>query len=335
MKSGTIQVRYRNRLHRGMRRSFWSAPTRVTGKKDRKAPLVLDALEIRAAARNLRELVLWDLREEGYTFREIGELFGMTKQRASQLERKMIIRAGARANQGLRGASRQQPKSLFNGPRNWLRAITKEEFEGQLAKINQLYQQQFIRVVQRSYRRKHLPDRPDSAGSVSEFWRVWPFIETYQRQPFSYSRLISDFPHLSDVPHLAQFLSRLRRTGLLRTVGASKTPGHNLPEVLMAEAPIEQHADAAIERLVSRWSDQLGRLQRTRRPYRPSRSLEVTRLYLIERFLEEGIPRSEIEEVFPSPRTANSVSLQELTRSGQQLKVDTIPRGASAPHRPA
>src|ERR1700722_16280661 len=206
MRTEMIQVRYRNQLHHGRGRSFWSAPPGTTRKEGRTKPLRLEASEIRAAARNLRELLLWALREEGYTFREIGELFGMTKQRASQLERKMILRAGARANQGQRQSSRLQPKSLFNGPRNWLRTITKEEFEGQLAKINHLYQQQFIRIVQRSYRRKHLSDRPDGANSASEFWRVWPFVETYQRQPFSYSRLVRDFSHLRKIPRLAQFV---------------------------------------------------------------------------------------------------------------------------------
>jgi len=326
MRTGTIQVRYRNQLKRGKGRSLWSAPIRANRDKGRAVPLRLDASEIRAAAQNLRELLLWDLREEGYTFREIGELFGMTKQRASQLERKMIYRASARAEQGRQPASRPKPKSLFNGPRNWLRAITKEEFEGQLARINHLYQQQFIRVVQRSYRRKHLPDRPVGIGPVSEFWRVWPFIETYQSQPFSYSRLVSDFPHLSNIPHLAQFLSRLRRTGLLRKVGAIKAPKHNLPEILMAEAPVEQHADAAVERLVSRWSDQLRRLQRTRRPYRPSRSLEVTRQYLIERFLEEGIPRKEVEEVFSSHRKGtDSLLPAELPRTPWSYPPASIP----------
>ena len=133
MRTEMIQVRYRNQLHHGRGRSFWSAPPGTTRKEGRTKPLRLEASEIRAAARNLRELLLWDLREEGYTFREIGELFGMTKQRASQLERKMILRAGARANQGQRQSSRLQPKSLFNGPRNWLRTITKEEFEAATA----------------------------------------------------------------------------------------------------------------------------------------------------------------------------------------------------------
>jgi len=298
MKTGTIQVRYKNRIYKGAGKEYWSRLVRESQKENPTAPLRLSTSEIRATARNLRELLLWDLREEGYTFREIGELFGMSRQRASQLERKMVRRASGAKLKKRPQSLRPLPMAISNAPKMWIRTITKEDFEGRLARINRLYQEQFIRVVQRNYNRKHPSEL--RAQASSEFWRVWPLIETYQKQPFSYSRLTADFPQLAGERHLAQFLNRLRRTGLLRKVGTLKVAGHNLPEVLMAEAPVELHVNGAIERLVERWSDQLLRLQATHRPNRPSRSIEFIRQYLIDRLIGEGISRSETEQVFGS-----------------------------------
>ena len=53
--------------------------------------------------------------------------------------------------------------------------------------------------------------------------------------------------------YLRQLLSRLRRVGLLRKVGQLRFDGHNLPEVVMSEAPIEPYTDATIERIVAKY----------------------------------------------------------------------------------
>jgi hypothetical protein len=217
----------------------------------------------------------------------------MTKQRVSQIERRMILRTTGRALKG-----RPPTKIACDLPRVRIRAITSEEFNARLENINRFYQEQFNRVVERGYKRQRRSKQRSGAQATSEFWRVWPFIEAYEKRPFSFSKLLSDFPQLFYEPHLAQHLSHLRRTGLLQKVGMIKVKGHLHPEVLMAEAPVEQHVTAAIERLVTRWSEKLRRLELTRRPYRPNRSIELTRQWLIHRLITEGIPRNQIEQVF-------------------------------------
>jgi transcriptional regulator with XRE-family HTH domain len=298
MRTGTIQIDHRNRLY-----------PRTKGPSNRPfslsrydaahpAPLRLASAEIRETAMNLRELLLWDLKEEGYTFREIGELFGMSRQRASQIERKMIARAGARALNKTPEALRPKVNAICKVPAIWIRTITREEFENRLASINRSFHAQFTRVIERGYKRQRLSNPTGAGRNAGEFWRVWPFIEAYQKRPFTFSQLVADFPQLSAEPHLAQSLSRLRRTGLLRKVKTVRVAGHNHPEVMMVEAPVEQHVAATIERLVARWSTRLRHLQVVRRPNRPSRSIELTRRWLIEKLRGEGISPSEIEEVF-------------------------------------
>jgi hypothetical protein len=296
MKTGTVHDHHRNRLHPQIKGSSIQTTSHLRADRTRShAAIRLAPSEVRATAQNLRELLLWDLREEGYTFRETGELFGMTKQRVSQIERKMILRTSGRVLEG-----RPPAKIVCDLPRVRIRAITSEEFNARLESINRFYQEQFARIIERGYKRQRRSKQRSGAQATSEFWRVWPFIEAYDKQPFSFSKLLSDFPQLFYEPHLAQHLSRLRRTGLLQKVGRIKVKGHPHPEVLMAEAPVEQHVTAAIERLVARWSEKLRRLRMTRRPYRPNRSIELTRQWLIERLLTEGIPRSQIDEVFHS-----------------------------------
>jgi hypothetical protein len=296
MKTGTVHTHHRNPLPPRTKGSPASTHSHLKTDRARSdASIRLAPSDVRATARNLRELLLWDLREEGYTFRELGELFGMTKQRVSQIERKMILRTTGRALKG------RPPTSLVcELPRVRLRAITSEQFDARLNSINRFYQEQFNRIVERGYKRQRRSKQRSGAQATSEFWRVWPFIEAYQKQPFSFSKLLSDFPQLFYEPHLAQHLSRLRRTGLLQKVGMVKVKGRVRPEVLMAEAPVEQHVTAAIERLVARWSEKLRRLELTRRPYRPNRSIELTRQWLIHRLITEGIPRSQIDEIFHS-----------------------------------
>jgi len=308
MKTGTIQIHHRNRLHpraggpsRRPRQPYHFNTTRADNS------VRLASAQIRETARNLRELLLWDLKEEGYTFREIGELFGMSRQRASQIERKMIHRAAARARKQIPGA-RLPVNTISKMPAIWIRPITREEFEERLLALNRSFQEQFSRTIERGYKRRHLPDLSGGARAASEFWRVWPLIEAYERRPFSFSKLVADFPQLAGESHLAQLLSRLRRTGLLRRVGMVKVVGHNHPEVLMAEAPVEEHVAAAIERLVARWSEALRQLQMMRRPSRPNRSIDLTRRWLIEKLIGEGISTSEIEEVFGRRATTSDLT---------------------------
>ena len=299
MRTGTIQIHHRNRLHPRLKRpSVRSRNLPPSNIKRAENSARLGSAEVRETARNLRELLLWDLKEEGYTFREIGELFGMSRQRASQIERKMIRRASARALKKAPEAQWLPVLAISKVPAVWIRTITRDEFDERVARINLTFQEQFSRILERGYKRRHLPNPEGGSRAASEFWEVWPSIEAYDKRPFTFSKLVADFPQLHNLPHLAQLLSRLRRTRLLRKVGRVRVAGHNHPEILMAEAPVEQHAAAAIEKLVARWSESLRRLQLIRRPNRPSRSIAATRRWLIERLLGEGISASEIEEVF-------------------------------------
>jgi hypothetical protein len=299
MRTGTIQIHHRNRLHpriEGPSVRSRQLPPSSTTRTDTSVRLA--SAEIRETARNLRELLLWDLKEEGYTFGELGELFGMSRQRASQIERKMIRRASARALTKTFQSSWPIAAAISKMSAVWIRPVTREEFDDRLASINKSFQEHFSRIIERGYKRQRLPNRDSGSHTASEFWKVWPYVEAYQKRPFSYSKLIADFPQLTDQPHLAQLLSRLRRTGLLQKVGMVKVAGHNHPEILMAEAPVEQHVAPAIERLVARWSTRLRNLQVLRRPSRPSRSIDLTRRWLIEKLLGEGISAHEVEEVF-------------------------------------
>jgi hypothetical protein len=253
--------------------------------------------EVRETAKNLRELLLWDLRADGYTFDEIGALFGITKQRVSQIERKMILRATARS---LPGTGRQILKSRHDAIRCIYRMrmqrITKEEFANRLDAINSAYQAKFDRILERKYKRQFFV-RCSGTYETTEFWKLWPLIERYHRKPFSFSQLIADFPQLAHQSHVPQLLCRLRRTALLQRVGLVKVRGHNLPEVLMAEAPIEEQVAATIERMVLSWSRKLLGLQSAYRPTRQSGSIEMIRRGLAKRLLAEGISRNEIERV--------------------------------------
>ena len=307
MRTGTVHVHHRNRVHPRIKGSSSPANQLPRPNASRtRAAIRLAPSEVRATAKSLRELLLWDLREEGYTFREIGELFRMTKQRASQIERRMIVRASSRAFSRSSASPRQHFNVRSDAPTIWIRSITRDEFEDRLNKINSLYEEQFSRIVERGYRRQRSCKHRSGDQTASEFWRVWPLIEAYGKRPFCYSRLTTDFPQLANEPHLAQYLSRLRRTGLLEKVGTVRIEGYNRPEILMTQAPVEQHVTSAIERLVAKWSKQLRRLEQTRRPRRLRGSLDTTRSHLIDSLLRQGVPLSEIAQTFGS--TASGLS---------------------------
>ena len=120
----------------------------------------------------------------------------MTKQRVSQIERKMILRATAHA---LKGASAARPSAtaiIRNTPTTWIRTITREEFKvAWLASIRIS-----TTTVQQNHRaRLQAPTttpaarvRQRSAPSSAEYGL---HVEAYGKRPFSFSRLlIADFP---------------------------------------------------------------------------------------------------------------------------------------------
>src|ERR1019366_2108041 len=185
----------------------------------------LTSSEIRGEAKTLREQVVWNLREEGYRYREIAELLRITKQRVSQIERQLILRAIASKSKRdhlLDG----NPKAVRWKAKSRVRRITFDDFARHLEALNGYYEPQLQRILNRGYNRQRFCTRAKSPVSTL-FWKVWPLIEL--------SRLIGDFPSLAQQPYLPQLLSRLRRRGLLRKVGSVRIEGHNLPEILMAQ----------------------------------------------------------------------------------------------------
>jgi hypothetical protein len=298
MGSGTTHIEQIEQLAPRMKRhSVFGNVLHQSRTSYANAQLRLASSEVRETAKSLRELLLWDLREAGYSFREIGELLGITKQRASQIERKMVARATARSfDRAGHHLLKHRRNAICSAYHVRVLRITGQEFESRLDAINRSYTAKFDRILERGYKRKRFADC-SGAYETTEFWKLWPLIERYHRKPFCFSKLVSDFPQLANQPHLPQLLSRLRRTALLQKVGLVKVGTHNLPEILMAEAPIEQHVAATIEKLVVSWSRKLQRLQSEYRPIRPTRSIELTRQWLIERLLAEGVSRAEVVRV--------------------------------------
>jgi hypothetical protein len=210
----------------------------------------------------------------------------------------MVLRATARSFPGTgRRVLKSRRDAICRIYKMRMQRITKEEFASRLDAINSAYQAKFDRILERKYKRQQFFLRCSGTYETTEFWKLWPLIERYNRKPFSFSKLIADFPQLAHQSHLPQLLCRLRRTALLQRVGVVKVRGHNLPEVLMAEAPIEEHVAATIERMVQRWSSKLLGLQHAYRPTRQSGSSEMIRRGLAKRLLAEGISRNEIERV--------------------------------------
>jgi hypothetical protein len=299
METGTIDIEHESRPDARAKRHSVSGNLLAQSKASNgRAQICLASAEVRETAKNLRELLLCDLREEGYTLGEIGKLFGITRQRVSQIERKMVRRAAVRCyDKTGHGRLRSRSNPIRNLYEMRIRRITREEFESRLDSINRFYEPQFENILKRRYKRPGFLDTGSGASEITDFWKLWPLIELYHGTPFTFSKLLGDFPQLTKQSHLPQLLCRLRRTGLLQKVGVVNVKGHNHPEVLMAEAPIEQHVTATIERLVASWSRKLQRLRSAYRPTRPTRSIELTRQCLLERLIGEGVPSDEIEKV--------------------------------------
>jgi hypothetical protein len=198
-----------------------------------------------------------------------------------------------------------------------VRTVTIDEFERRLDAVNGYYEPQLQRILKRGYNRQKICARVKNPLATL-FWKVWPLIETYELARFSYSRLIGDFPSLAEHPHLPQLLSRLRRKGLLRSVGSVRIEGQNLPEVLMAQTPIEQYLAPEIEKLVVKW---IGKLEHVKSTYRANRidcSMQSIRSQLIETLIEEGQSIREIEDVFRAKLNRTPERYQRMERDSEQ-----------------
>jgi len=258
----------------------------------------LTSSEVRNEAKTLREQVVWDLREEGYRHREIANVLGMTKQRASQIERELILRAAASKSNRER-LSNSPSKTLRRTGNRRVRGIAVDDFMRRLDAINGGYEQQLHHILRSGYNRQKSHARGKDAESTL-FWKVWPLIERYELRPFSFSSLVGDFACLSEQSHLPQLLSRLRRRGLLRKVGTVRIRGQNLPEIMMAQIPIEQFVAPKIEKLVAKWTRKLEQLKSAYCPNRTDRSIQSIRKELVQALMKEGRSQSEIEAVFRS-----------------------------------
>jgi hypothetical protein len=231
----------------------------------------LAASEIRREARSLRELLLWDLREQGYCLREIAGVLGLTRQRVSQLETGMIRRAVI---------SKSRTFNPFLDPRkiawkrntSYVKLVTFQEFEKRVDALNARYAAHLKRILKRFYWRQMTWTRHGPCPSTL-FRKVWPLLERYQEKPFNFSKLIEDFPALAQEPYVSQLLSRLRRQGLLRKVGSVRKASHNLPEVLMVRTSWEESAETQIEKLASVWSRKLLELEARYQSIRPNQAL--------------------------------------------------------------
>ncbi len=241
------------------------APTQTGG--DRR----LTPSEIRQEARSLRELLLWDLREQGYCLREIAGVLGITRQRVSQLETGMVRRAVISKSRTFNPLL-DPGKIVWKRNTSYVKLVTFQEFEKRVDALNARYEAHLKRVLKRFYWRQITWARKEPSPSTL-FRKVWPLIESYQEKPFNFSKLIEDFPALAQEPHLSQLLSRLRRQGLLRRVGSVRMVSHNLPEVLMARTSWKESAAMQIEKLALVWSRKLLELEARYQSIRPNQTL--------------------------------------------------------------
>ena len=280
----------------------------------------LSESETPAEAPNLREQVIWSLREQGYRDREIAEVMGITRQRVSQIERRLVARAMA-AKTSRNHLAVGAPKALRRHAKVRVHAVTSEDFERRLNTVNRYYDQQLQRLLKGGYNRQKSSAR---APMSPLFWKVWPLIEGYQLAPFSFSKLLGDFPALAQEAHLAQLLSRLRKKGLLQAVGSVRVKGQNLPEVLMAQTPIEKFIAPKIQKLVAGWARDLKHLNSTFCPDLPAnrlaRSTESIRNHLIKSLFAEGRSAAEIENLFFANRKQKPSNFDRLEHSSPSVQ---------------
>jgi hypothetical protein len=248
-------------------RKRFKAPARANSKTSN---TLVTPSEIREEAESLRELLLLDLREQGYRLREIAGVLGLSRQRVNQIETRMIRRA---VMAKIYGANRNPGRIVWKKNAAYVQFVTFYEFERRLEALNAFYEARFKQILRRLHKCER--GKISETSRLSLFGKVWPFVERYRNEPFHFSKLIADFPILAHEPHVSQLLSRLRREGLLRRVGSLRVENHNLPEVLMVRPRLEASAAEEIEKLASVWGRKLHELQARYRygSIRPNQSL--------------------------------------------------------------
>lgn len=251
-----------------------------------------DSTAKRNRAISLREQLIWDLRQAGYCFREIGDLLGISRQRASQVERRLIRRTIGSDWQRLSLGDNRQ-RAIENKRQKHVRIVTSVEFNRRLEAINRDFELKLAQILSLRYSHREFHLRSKKRLSTL-FWTVWPLIELYRGEAFNVSRLRKDFPRLNKQEHLSQLLSRLREKGLLRRVGSARIEGHNT-EVLMAQEPIERYSAEQIEKVIVRWSRTLENLQRTCKLSPPVHTIEWVRRRLVGILLEQETSTPDIE----------------------------------------
>ncbi len=268
--------RQRNQPATPGKKSPASAPPRKRRKsfkaQRRVAPtgnILLTPSDIRREAKSPRERLLWDLRQQGCRLREIAETLGITRQRVSQIETRMIRRAVLLKSEAGR-ANVDPRKIVWKKNASYVHLETHRDFERRLDALNARYEARLKRIVKRLHRWQKANLLGPNPSSL--FRKVWPLVESYRDKPFHFSKLSEDFPILARELHLPQLLSRLRRKGLLRRVGTVQLDGHNLPEVLMARTRLEESAATQIDKLATRWALKLRELESQYRSFRPAQS---------------------------------------------------------------
>ena len=238
--------------------------------------------------RELREWVVQQLRRDGYTFHVIAQILGISRQRADQIDKRIV-------------RDRKSPEDKKFGSRNQhgrrLKAVTQKEFENRVATINQDFEKRIELVLSGRLRSQSRGPRLDTRSN-SLFETLQPVIRSYRGNPFNFSMLIRDYPHLADAAYLSQMLYRLRRRGSLRTLGKVRVGRQSVPEILVREAPADEYASKAIEEITQRWSRSLLHVERYYRPTRPAIAINDIRQHLAEQLLKSGYSRLDILAIF-------------------------------------
>lgn len=267
---------------------------------------------------SIRDSLVWELRQKGYCFREIGDFLGITKQRVSQIERRVNQLQIAFFQTFCDEQNMKELTSIRIRGRMPARFVSMAEFNRRLDALNEKYERAFLNILERHNRRLKLPSRKHCPPFKAPlFWKVWPCIERYSFKPFSYSGLIGDYPHLAREPLLAQLLSRLRKQRLLQSVGSVRVEGHNFPEILMIQATVEQYVRPSIERLVVRWSTGLLKFRHTYTPTLPSHSIDSFRESLMQLPTTHGRAAFEFPEVRFIEENASRPSLKRTSAARQ------------------
>src|ERR1700683_401844 len=152
----------------------------------------------------LRERVLGDLREEGYTFQEIAQLLGITRQRADQIEKRI-----GRGRNPAKSRTKTQERNWFEGSAKKqpgrVRVITPEDFARRLAKINRYYEERVDLILSGRLKARRQTDHGCIKNrSTDLFEKVRRGIRRYKGEPFHLSELVGDCPELVGELYLPQ-----------------------------------------------------------------------------------------------------------------------------------